>query len=110
MLILNTKIGERLKSLRKDLGLSQEEVAKKSGISRPHYTSIEKGRHSAEDETLIKILIALDLKLSEAQNLVAKWRVEEALEMASDPSKVINSIVASNKTIVITGSNNTISK
>lgn len=39
-----TVIGDRLRALRQDLGLSQEEVAKKIGVSRPAYVNYERGK------------------------------------------------------------------
>ncbi|SFA76464.1 helix-turn-helix domain-containing protein [Selenomonas ruminantium] len=39
-----TVTGDRLRALRQDLGLSQEEVAKKIGVSRPAYVNYEQGK------------------------------------------------------------------
>lgn len=39
-----TVTGDRLRALRQDLGMSQEEVAKKIGISRPAYVNYEQGK------------------------------------------------------------------
>lgn len=39
-----TITGDRLRALRQELGLSQEEVAKKIGISRPAYVNYEQGK------------------------------------------------------------------
>lgn len=39
-----TVTGDRLRALRQELGLSQEEVAKKLGISRPAYVNYEQGK------------------------------------------------------------------
>lgn len=36
--------GDRLRALRQDLGMSQEEVAKKIGVSRPAYVNYEQGK------------------------------------------------------------------
>ena len=41
---MSTITGDRLRALRQDLGLSQEEVAKKIGISRPAYVNYENGK------------------------------------------------------------------
>ena len=39
-----TITGDRLRALRRELGLSQEEVAKKIGVSRPAYVNYEQGK------------------------------------------------------------------
>ena len=39
-----TVTGDRLRALRQNLGISQEEVAKKLGISRPAYVNYEQGK------------------------------------------------------------------
>lgn len=39
-----TVTGDRLRALRQDLGMSQEEVAKKIGVSRPAYVNYEQGK------------------------------------------------------------------
>lgn len=36
--------GDRLRALRQDMGLSQEEIAKKIGVSRPAYVNYEQGK------------------------------------------------------------------
>lgn len=36
--------GDRLRALRQELGLSQEEIAKKIGVSRPAYVNYEQGK------------------------------------------------------------------
>lgn len=39
-----TITGDRLRALRQDLGLSQDDVAKKIGVSRPAYVNYEQGK------------------------------------------------------------------
>ena len=41
---MGTVTGDRLRALRQELGLSQEEVAKKIGVSRPAYVNYEQGK------------------------------------------------------------------
>lgn len=48
-------LSERLKTLRKEAGLTQEEVAKKLGISRPAYTYWEKGEKRPTPDKLTQI-------------------------------------------------------
>lgn len=41
--IINKKLAERIKALREELGLSQEELAKQLGVSRPKISQMENG-------------------------------------------------------------------
>jgi len=52
-------LSKRIKRRRKELGLTQEEVAHKIGISRVYMGYIEQGRHSPSLEVLEKIARAL---------------------------------------------------
>jgi len=103
-------IGTNLKRLRINSGLKQSEIADRVGISRPHLSSLENGRTSPEEKTLLDILVrGFDIPYSKAKDTMAKWHIEEALDNASDPSQVINDIVGDNN-IVINGSGNTVGK
>ena len=57
------EIGRLLKATRKDLGLTQEQVADLAGLSRPRYREIESGSSSARTTTLINVARALGLEL-----------------------------------------------
>jgi transcriptional regulator with XRE-family HTH domain len=56
-------IGRMLKTSRKNLRLTQEQVADLAGISRPRYREIEAGSAAARTTTLINISRALGLEL-----------------------------------------------
>ena len=56
------KTGEKFRKLRVEKGLTQEFVARKTGISRPSYISVEKGTK--------------DLKLKEAKNLAELFEID----------------------------------
>lgn len=43
--ILYKKLGERIEWLRKEKGLTQEELAEKAGLHRAYFWDIEKGRN-----------------------------------------------------------------
>jgi ribosome-binding protein aMBF1 (putative translation factor) len=45
---IKEKFGLRLRTLRKEKGLSQEELALKSGLNRPYISAIEQGKGKAE--------------------------------------------------------------
>lgn len=51
---------EKLLKLRKDKGLSQNELAKKANLSQTAIYYLEKGKRQAKFETIIKIAAALD--------------------------------------------------
>ncbi|CAN7768391.1 XRE family transcriptional regulator [Ensifer sp. NM-2] len=57
------EIGRLLKTKRKGLGLTQEQVAEMAGISRPRYREIETGSAAARTTTLINIARALGLEI-----------------------------------------------
>lgn len=57
------EIGRLLKTARKGMGLTQEEVADIAGISRPRYREIEAGSAAARTTTLINIARALGLEM-----------------------------------------------
>jgi transcriptional regulator with XRE-family HTH domain len=46
---------------RKNVGLSQESLAKAAGVSRAHMGRIENTRHAVNIDTLEKIAVALDV-------------------------------------------------
>ena len=56
--------GQVIGRLRVQQGLSQEELAQKTGIARSHLAMIENGKKSASVETLWRIAEALGINLS----------------------------------------------
>lgn len=58
-------IGGKLKELRKQSGLTQEELSLKLGISRVNYTRYEIGQVRPDYETLVKIADFYDVSLDE---------------------------------------------
>lgn len=88
-----SQIGRNLKRLRIAANLKQTELAEKAGLSRPHLSALENGRTTPEEKTILDILMhGFDMKPSDAKNMIAEWKVEEALSHASDPKKVVNNI------------------
>ena len=53
------RIGERIRQLRKQQGVSQVELAEKAGLSQPHIVRIEQGRYSVGLDILQAIAKAL---------------------------------------------------
>lgn len=63
--VINPKeIGIRIKEARKAKKITQNEAAKKSGISRSYYADVENGRYSPSMDTLINISKALNVSTS----------------------------------------------
>lgn len=61
-------ISKRIKKRRNDLGMTQEDLAEKVGVSRVYIGYVEQGRNTPSLEILEKIAKALKIKLSELVN------------------------------------------
>ena len=57
---IRTKIGIRIKELRKAKGLSQEQLALKAEIDRTYMASVENGKRNVAIVNIEKIITALD--------------------------------------------------
>lgn len=53
------RIGERIRQLRTERGMSQIELAERAGLIQPHIVRIEQGRYSVGLDTLQAIAKAL---------------------------------------------------
>jgi transcriptional regulator with XRE-family HTH domain len=58
---INLKIGERIRDLRKDKSISQENLANLAEIDRTYMTGVETGKRNVSVKVLEKILHALDI-------------------------------------------------
>ena len=58
------KVGQRIKTLRKQLGLSQEALALKAEVDRTYMTDVENGRRNISIEILEKIIVALGISVT----------------------------------------------
>ncbi|KKU54818.1 transcriptional regulator [Candidatus Amesbacteria bacterium RIFCSPLOWO2_02_FULL_48_11] len=65
MVDIKKKYGERLRQLRKTKGLSQEELAFRSGLHRTYVSDLERGTRNVSLENIEKIAKVLGLELSE---------------------------------------------
>ncbi len=59
------KIGDNIRTVRKQRGYSQEEFADIAGFSRSYYTEIETGKRNISVLNLIKIIEALNVDPNE---------------------------------------------
>ena len=63
--MLLKELGDRLRFLRKQTGLSQERFALKIGMDRTYYASVENGKRNISILNLNRIADGLDMSLSE---------------------------------------------
>ncbi len=63
--MIQEKVGRRIKELRNKLGISQEELAFRSNVHRTYIASLEVGKRNISIALLEKIVIALEVSLSE---------------------------------------------
>ncbi|MFO0694901.1 MAG: helix-turn-helix transcriptional regulator [Polyangiales bacterium] len=59
MPIDGTRLGQRLRELRLEAGLTQAELARRTGIHRPNIARVEAGRHTPSLETLARLASAI---------------------------------------------------
>lgn len=57
------QLGQRIAEIRKERGLSQQEVADASGIKRPHVARVEGGKFNVGIDVLAKIARALECEI-----------------------------------------------
>lgn len=65
---IKIKVGNRIRSLRKKLEISQEGLANKAEIDRTYMTDVENGKRNISIENLLKIIVALDATFFEFFN------------------------------------------
>ena len=65
---IKLKIGQRIKTLRKELTLSQEGLAYKAEVDRTYVTDVENGRRNVSVEILERLIKALDISITEFFN------------------------------------------
>lgn len=61
----NRAVGQAIRKLRQERGLSQEVLSGFAGIARTHLTMIENGTKRANFETIWRIALALELRPSQ---------------------------------------------
>ena len=66
--MIKIKIGNRIKELRKELGLSQEKLANNCELDRTYVASVENGKRNISIINLEKIVKALNVSLKDFFN------------------------------------------
>ncbi len=62
---IKVKVGQRIKELRKVIGISQEALANKAEIDRTYVTDVENGRRNISIENLEKLVTALEVQFKD---------------------------------------------
>lgn len=60
---IKAKVGQRIKDLRKNLGLTQEALAYKADLDKTYVNEVENGKRNISIVNLEKLIIALDLDI-----------------------------------------------
>lgn len=63
--VVHQKIAGKIRSIRKEKGISQEELAFKAGLNRAYVGYIERDERKPSVDTLSKLAKALKVKLSD---------------------------------------------
>lgn len=63
-LAFRKELSKTLSEKRESLGLTQEEVAKRSGMGANYYARIERGEITPKGNKLLKLYAALNIKIS----------------------------------------------
>ena len=61
-------VGQRIRELRNELGISQEALANKAEIDRTYVTDVENGRRNISIENLQKLVNALEIEFKDFFN------------------------------------------
>lgn len=93
---IKREIGERIKRVRKQRGLTQEQLAEVMEISSRNLSNIELGNSFPKPETLEKFLSALNIT---TQTLFSNDSIKSDDELLSEINFLINSIHHDHKTL-----------
>ncbi|MNC27549.1 HTH-type transcriptional regulator SinR [compost metagenome] len=73
------KIGERIRRLRKEKNLSQEQLAERSGLHTNYVGQVERGEKNLTLETLEKVVGGLGISLEELFRYIGPMEKQDAL-------------------------------
>ena len=66
--MIEEKVGQRIKQIRNEKGLSQEKLALKAEIDRTYLAGVEQGKRNPSLKSLEKIVDALEISFHELFN------------------------------------------
>ncbi|MGV9676442.1 helix-turn-helix domain-containing protein [Nocardia sp. NPDC003482] len=69
---LRVKFGKRLRAIRHDRELSQEDLAERANLHRTYISAIERGGQSVSLDNMAKLARALNVTLSELLDKIEK--------------------------------------
>ena len=87
------KLGDVISEIRHDNGVTQEQLAKKAGVSRTTLASLEKGEHNVMIKNLLDVLVALDVPLEYILLRAAEERKALPKEDGTVCSKIVHDLV-----------------
>jgi len=73
-------LGQAIRQARKELGWTQAELSKKSGVARPQISAIESARADPKASTLIALLRSLDCEMEVHPVDHTRFRLEDHLK------------------------------
>jgi len=65
---LQQKLGQKIKTLRNEAGLSQEKLGELTGLDRTYISDIERGKRNPSLKSLEKLAHALKVSISDLTN------------------------------------------
>lgn len=72
------RLGDRVRDLRKEAGITQRELAERTGILRPNIARLERGEHLPLLETLLRVGVALGKQPSAIFSVLDERALEKA--------------------------------
>ncbi|MFD1903283.1 helix-turn-helix domain-containing protein [Paenibacillus rhizoplanae] len=73
------RIGERIRKIRKEMNLSQEQLAERSGLHTNYVGQVERGEKNLTLETLEKVVGGLHISLEELFRYIGPMEQKDAL-------------------------------
>ena len=95
------ELGNRIKRLRKELGISQKELAERIGVSNSRVSNWEQGINRPDADILSKLCSALQtspslllgIKLTKDELTEKEWKVIRAYRSHTDVQKYIDKLL-----------------
>jgi len=72
-------LGERIRDLRKKRGLTQIDLAERTGLPQSHVSEVERGMSLPNVVTLLRLAIALDCKVTDLVSVFNKRDLKSLL-------------------------------
>jgi transcriptional regulator with XRE-family HTH domain len=101
-------VGDRIRQLRKERGLSQEQLAAESDLHCTHIGSIERGQKNWSIDTLIKITKGLNVEIGDLFNFpmppadakkMKKSLIEDINTSSPEAIKIVSDLLKSLKSL-----------